>query len=67
MTRKLNLKKTRTSDRLRALTVRRRVYDGPGNDAKSPIVIDDDDDDAKSPIVIDDDDDDDGESYDDDD
>ncbi|XP_058768955.1 uncharacterized protein LOC131642757 [Vicia villosa] len=68
VTSKSNLKKTRTSDRLRALTVRRRVCDGPGNNAKSPIVIDDkddDDDDAKSPIVIDDnDDDDDGESYD---
>lgn len=60
--RKLNLKR-RTSDRLRALTVRRRVYDGPGSDAKSPIVIDDDDDDDDaSPIVIDDNDD--GESYD---
>ncbi|XP_050881042.1 uncharacterized protein LOC127084601 isoform X1 [Lathyrus oleraceus] len=61
--RKLNLKKTRTSDRLRALNVRRRVHDGPGSDAKSPIVIDDDhDDDDASPIVIDDNDD--GESYD---
>ncbi|XP_058782116.1 uncharacterized protein LOC131656406 [Vicia villosa] len=69
VTSKSNLKKTRTSDRLRALTVRRRVCDGPGNNPKSPIVIDDkdddDDDDAKSPIVIDDNDDgDDGESYD---
>lgn len=42
MTRKLNLKKVRTSDRLRTLTFK-RVYDGPGRDAASPIVINDND------------------------
>jgi len=42
VTRKLNLKKVRTSDRLRTL-IFKRVYDGPGRDATSPIVINDND------------------------
>lgn len=42
VTRKLDLKKVRTSDRLRTLTFK-RVYDGPGRDATSPIVINDND------------------------
>jgi len=43
VTRKLDLKIVRrTSNRLRTLAFK-KVYDGPGRDAASPIVINDDD------------------------